>query len=412
MVADRPPEPEDLSARVLGLLEQHWDGGRGFCVPNATVYPHLWLWDSCFHAIIWAHLGDSRAPRELGAVLAGQLPDGLVPHMRYGGAPPDTWLGPLPTTSSLAQPPMFGHAIRVLRSRGIAVPAETITRARRGLDWLWSRRRTDRDLLYVVHPWEAGNDHSPRWDGWGAPGTTRENYDRAARTAWNKARMRDVIFHDDGAASWSSTFVACPAGFNAYVAFNIAELAVVLGDLELAERADRITAAMDEHLWDESQGLWCDLSLLGGGGALATTPISDGVMGSLVTNDAGRADRALAQLELPDRFGAPFGPTNVARSDPAYDPRMYWRGAAWPHLNYLLWLALRRGRRIDEAAALAERTREAAVRSGWAEYWDPETGDGLGAIPQSWTGLALAMTRTGEHPTRYRSHPPSRSFRR
>jgi glycogen debranching enzyme len=118
-------------------------------------------------------------------------------------------------------------------------------------------------------------------------------------------------------------------------------------------------------------------------------------MGALVTTDAGRADRALAQLELPDRFGAPFGPTNVARSDPAYDPRMYWRGAAWPHLNYLLWLALRRGRRIDEAAALAERTREAAVRSGWAEYWDPETGDGLGAIPQSWTGLALAMTPDG-----------------
>ena len=113
-------------------------------------------------------------------------------------AGPDTWLGPLETTSSLAQPPMFGHVIRVLLDHGMAVPAGPVARARRGLAWLWSRRRTDLDLLYVVHPWEAGNDHSPRWDSWGAPGTNREDYHRAARTAWNKARMADVSFHDDG----------------------------------------------------------------------------------------------------------------------------------------------------------------------------------------------------------------------
>jgi hypothetical protein len=386
------PHPEaDLRRVVLGLLERHWDGARGFCVPNSTVYPHLWLWDSCFHSIVWAHLGDERALQELAAVLEGQLPDGLVPHMRYGATDPDTWLGPRPTTSSLAQPPMFGHAIKVLISRGFAPPGRSIARAVRGLDWLWSRRRTELNLLYVVHPWETGNDHSPRWDAWGAPGRTREDYDRAARTAWNKQLMGDVTFHDDGSAAWSSTFVACPAGFNAYVAFNMAELAVVLDDRSLSERARRIAAAMDEHLWDAEQGLWADLALVGGNDALSRVPISDGVMGALVTMDAGRADAALAQLERPHRFGAPFGPTNVARSHPAYDPQMYWRGPAWPQLNYLLWLALRRWQRLDDAAALAQRAREAAWRSGWAEYWDPETGAGLGAVPQSWAGLVVAM---------------------
>jgi hypothetical protein len=391
MVADRQSET-DLRNHVLGLLERHWDADRGFCVPNIATYPHLWLWDSCFHAIVWAHLGDERASQELAAVLEGQLPNGLVPHMRYGATPPDTWLGPIRTTSSLAQPPMFGHAVKMLLDHGITPPARTIARAERGLDWLWSKRRTELDLVYVVHPWEAGNDHSPRWDGWGAPGQTCEDYDREARTAWNKQRMADVTFHDDGAAAWSSTFVACPAGFNAYVAYNLAELAEVLDDRRLAERARRIAAAMDEHLWDAEQGLWADLALVGGGDALVTAPISDGVMGALVTTDAARAEAALSQLELPHRFGAPFGPTNVARSYPAYDPRMYWRGPAWPQLNYLLWLALRRWHRLDEAAALARRTREAALRSGWAEYWDPETGQGLGAVPQSWTGLVVAMT--------------------
>jgi len=74
---------------VRALLEAHWHDARGFRVPNPSTSPHLWLWDSCFHAVIWAHLGDERAVVEFDAVLAGQLAGGLVPHMRYGAGPPD-----------------------------------------------------------------------------------------------------------------------------------------------------------------------------------------------------------------------------------------------------------------------------------------------------------------------------------
>jgi hypothetical protein len=379
-------------------MEAHWSDERGFCVPNPSVYPHLWLWDSCFHAIIWACLDDERASRELDAVLAGQLPDGLVPHMRYGGQPPDTWLGPLAATSSLAQPPLFGHAIRVL-AVGIELSPPVLDRARRGLDWLWRRRRTDLGLLYVVHPWEAGNDHSPRWDDWGAPGRTAHDYDRAARTSWNKQLMHDITFHEDGAAAWSSRLVASPAAFNAYAAFAMAELAQVLDDGELLHRSRSIAAAMDAHLWNSEEQLWDDLAIVGGGPSVHV-PISDGVMGALVTDDESRATAALQQLAKPHRFAAEFGPANVARAHPAYDPLMYWRGPAWPQLNYLLWLAQRRWGRAKEAAELADRTVVGAVASGFAEYWNPETGKGLGAIPQSWTGLVVPMTSNDRRVTK------------
>ena len=85
MVVHRGPAA-DFSNDVLELLEAHWDPERGYCVPNPRTYPHLWLWDSCFHAVVWAHLGDTRAVQELAAVLEGQLPGGLVPHMRYADA--------------------------------------------------------------------------------------------------------------------------------------------------------------------------------------------------------------------------------------------------------------------------------------------------------------------------------------
>ncbi|WP_219416768.1 MGH1-like glycoside hydrolase domain-containing protein [Pseudonocardia nigra] len=376
---------------MRALLEAHWDGARGFCVPNPATYPHLWLWDSCFHAVIWAHLGDERATVELEAVLAGQLTGGLVPHMRYGAGAPGTWLGPLPHTSSLAQPPMFGHAVRVLSERGMRPDDEMLERARRGLDWLWENRRSPEGLLHVVHPWEAGNDHSPRWDDWGAPGRTPADYDRAARSAWNAARVHDLSFDRDGAATWSSTFVVQPAAFNAYVAFNYAELAHVLDDDGMADRARRLAAAGDAHLWDAEEQLWVDRPIVGGGPS-ARIPLSDGVMGALVTDDPARAHAALDQVGALDRFGSPAGPANVARTHPAYGPGAYWRGAAWPHLAYLLHLAQLRWGRHDDAALLASRTRETAVATGWAEYWDAETGQALGAVPQSWTGLVLAMS--------------------
>jgi glycogen debranching enzyme len=244
--------------------------------------------------------------------------------------------------------------------------------------------------MYVVHPWEAGNDHAPRWDDWGAPGRTKDGYSRPARTAWNKERMNDVSFAADGAAEWSTSFVACPAAFNAYTAFNFRELAAVTGDGTLEARADELADAMDARLWDEEERLWSDHAVVGGGPSVRT-PISDGVMGALVTADREKAQAALRQLNDPVRFGAPFGPANVARSHPAYDPDTYWRGPAWPPLNYLFQLALKRFGMMEESTALAALTEAGAVASGWAEYWNPENGRGLGAVPQSWAGLVIAM---------------------
>ncbi len=384
----------DLPVHVRALMDAHWDSGRGYCLPNPQTYPHLWLWDSCFHAIIWAHLGDNRALTELAATLDAQLADGMVPHMRYGAEGPDTWLGPLPNASSLTQPPMYGHAIKVLSDHGIEPSSEVLARARHGVDWLWEHRRTEDGLIYIVHPWEAGNDHSPRWDDWGAPGRTRFDYDRAARTAWNKQRMFDITFADDGAAHWSATFVACAASFNAYVAFNMAELAHVLEDAEMARRSRQLSEAMDRHLWDPDENLWSDRGVVGGGPS-TRTPISDGLLGALVTSDRSKAKAALDQLHDPARFGAPYGPANVAREHPAYDPGMYWRGPAWPPLSYLFWIALRRWGKYDSAQAVAAQATAAALSNGWAEYWNPDSGQGLGAIPQTWTGLVAAMVEEG-----------------
>jgi glycogen debranching enzyme len=361
---------DDLRARVHEVMADHWrsDGrGGGYAVPNTDVYPHQWLWDSCFHALVWAELGEpERAVAELTAALADQAEDGFVPHIRYLDDPEGLrgfW--GRPATSSITQPPMYGHAIAELRRRGVDVPAELVERARLGLRFLLDRRARSGDgLVTVVHPWETGCDDSPRWDSW-------------CDDDWNATRWYDVkgeLVHSieragSGSPIANPAFDVAPAGFNALVAFNARELG-------MDDDADPIVAALDAR-WSAGARTWVD-----GDHRSGAARTLDALLPLLVLPE--RTDEVVGDL-LDDRaFGGPFGPPAVHRAEPAFDPDGYWRGSAWPQLTYLLTRA---------GAPLADRLRAGATRSGLAEHWNPDTGHGLGAVPQSWAGLAVVVSR-------------------
>jgi hypothetical protein len=40
---------------------------------------------------------------------------------------------------------------------------------------------------------------------------------------------------------------------------------------------------------------------------------------------------------------------------------------------------------------VARSTKLGALRSSFAEYWNPESGEGRGAIPQTWAAVAAAI---------------------
>ena len=88
-----------------------------------------------------------------------------------------------------------------------------------------------------------------------------------------------------------------------------------------------------------------------------------------------------------------MGPSGTAADEPSYDPTAYWRGDAWPQEIYLMMVAARHWGYHEAAHRLAEKLVLGCVASGYAERWNPETGRGLGAIPQSWAALASEGTR-------------------
>lgn len=344
------PGDQEVIERSRAILRAHWRDG--YCVPNPRTYPYLWLWDSCFHAVAWAAVGEpDRALTELRSVFFWQHPDGFVPHMGHQSDPSAARaIWGRPGASTITQPPMYGHAVAELGRRGVEVPGELRSAARRGIEWLVRNRRRGEGIV-IVHPWESGCDDAPCWDGWCDGSWNRERWRRRKRELVAALRLDEL-----GAATASPEFEVVDPGFAALVAFNAAEL-----DMELDAELVPSPVARPEVLHD--------------------------LLPALVCREGGMLDAAVDDQV----FGGPYGPAGVRRTNPAFDPNTYWRGPAWPQLTYLLWIAAERRAETAIADDLGGRLVAGALASDYAEYWHPDTGHGSGAQPQSWSALAAAI---------------------
>ena len=386
MPGDPPDRTPNLRPDVRAMMNAAWVEAEGYTAPNTDVYPWLWLWDSCFHSIIWAELGDEdRAVAELSAALSTIDDAGFVAHMGYQldpGRPVELW--GRRGASSITQPPMFGHAIARLTARGVEVPAELVDAAGRALAHLLRDRPRAGGLIEIVHPWESGCDDSPRWDDL-CPG---DGFDLER---W-RSHKADLLAHIErgpsGAPLHNPEFAVGSVGFNALVAFNARELHKVTGDDSLALVVDELVDAIDDR-FDTHARTWADVGPTAAGSGGSRTV--DGLLPLLVTADGKARHRVVEEVLDEDAYASAFGPRGVHVGEPTYAASTYWRGPVWPQLSYLLWVALDQAGEADAAEVVRTTTVSGAIESGLAEYWNGDTGTGLGAIPQSWTGLALVM---------------------
>ncbi len=373
----------------------------GFCVPNGEVYPHQWLWDSCFHSLVWMDIDEGRAVQELSSALAGQADSGFVPHMTYWSDPTagtDFW--GRPDTSSITQPPMFGHALAQLLERGIrpddhgidgTALADRVLRGLRHL--LLDRRRSSSGLVCVFHPWESGCDDSPRWPG---AEMSAQSWQSSGRSQWrqHKTEMVSALVFDGLTPIGSRLFEVGSVGFSALVAWNAVQVGAALGDSHpmtatVVAEGHRLAEVVRSR-WTDSIGTWLDEPMV-------ATGVTDGDVErarAVRTSDALLAllvdprDEGFSQLARASDFAGRFGPCGVHREERSFDPETYWRGPAWPQLSYLFRQAARQAERHELADRLGEALSGGAAASGLAEYWHPDTGAGFGAAPQTWAGLA------------------------
>src|SRR5262249_34532337 len=175
---------DDLAEQARRLLEANSrtaaQGGvtYRYTIPSPLAYLHQWHWDSCFHAIVWAAFDRQRAKDELRALVARQLPTGLLPHVIYwhpqlvsriGGerleAPGWASLVRTPTSSGLMQPPVAAQAVEEVAGPDEAFVRELLPSLARHYRHLAAARDPDADgLVSIFSQFESGLDFSPVFD--------------------------------------------------------------------------------------------------------------------------------------------------------------------------------------------------------------------------------------------------------
>ena len=190
-----------------------------------------------------------------------------MPHLRYGGDhAPHAALWGREHTSSITQPPMYGHALATLSHAGIPVSAELVARATRGLRFLLDlRRRSSAGLVELCHPWESGCDDSPRWDSvLPEPWTSEAFYEAKGSLVSSIERT------SDGSPVANPAFAVGSVAFTALVAFNALELCSITADDRLRAEAHDLVAALDAR-WRPELGTWVDDGLTEGGSGRVRT---------------------------------------------------------------------------------------------------------------------------------------------
>ena len=403
-----------LADRALRVLEQN-DAGR-FFRPGPKLYPFQWNWDSALIAIGLARADPARGRHEVRSLLEGQWADGMVPHMVFhepdpAYAPgPELWASgacdgaPAVATSGITQPPVLATAVRALHTaepdRGFleeVVPALQAWHA-----WLHRARGGEDGLVAILHPWESADD-SPRFDRalarlGGEDGPPPARGDRLHAGADERPSDLDyrrylLLVERLRSAGYRPPLAEAPfaypdLAFNAILAVAEDDLAYLCEQLgaggERARRdAGRLRAALAAR-WDDDAAVYGDAEWLPTGTVADLFPLYAGVA------DHRRARRLFDEaLWAPEHYGpapsAPWAVTSTSKSSPAFDPRRYWRGPVWINLNWFLIRGLERAGLGAEADELRTLTLRLVARSGFAEYYEPTTGEPLGSESFSWS---------------------------
>jgi hypothetical protein len=418
MTTSEPARLYQLASEVL-----HENDLGTYTVPTKGLYPFQWNWDSCLTALGQRHFDEARAWTEIETLFAHQWPDGMVPHIVFhvhsnGYFPgPDIWATNRPTaTSGITQPPVAGFAIRRLYDQARDKPLAT-ERAKRLIGkvdawhrWFYDMRDPGGEgLVAILHPWESGRDNSIDWDEafervpteGVAPYTrrdtqyadpahrpTKEQYDRYLwlvehfrRLGWDNSRLHEA-----------SPFKVVDPGFNAILIRSCTDLAALadrLGEPAIAAtnraRAEKGLVAL-ERLWSEHHGQYLCLDRSTG------EPIESASIGGLLPVFAAvpksRAHDIARTIERHARRLKFIVPSHDP-ADPCFEGKRYWRGPAWLVMNYMIADGLRAVGENEVAAHIVRSSLELITQSGFAEYYDPRTGEPCGGGRFTWTAAMV-----------------------
>lgn len=440
-------ETTDLAEAAQKVLKEN-DRGN-FTIPAEGLYPHQWLWDSCFIAIGLRHTDIDRAQTEILSLLRGQWTNGMLPNMILGDntflnrrSPAyriwKSWLNPNSpdelVTSGITQPPLLAEAIVKLGDRMNKTERrswyQTVFPALLAYhEWLYRERDPHNEgLVLQIHPWETGLDNTPPWmneirehslplwisllekahmsplinifrrDTLRIPSAERLDAIDALVLYSTQRRLRRKNYDIDNILA-HSLFAVEDLSFNAiFIRANqhLIDIASFINTKLSDELLNSIkkTQSTLEELWDPYTNQYYSRNFV------THRLLKESSIATLMPLYAGtiskeRAKKLVKMLENEHFFGPSYPIPSVPVNSSWFKPTLYWQGPTWVNMNWLIIDGLERNGFHDHANALKESTIEMVKRSGFSEYFNPLTGEAAGAKNFSWTAaLVIDLLKT------------------
>lgn len=403
----------------------------GYTIPTSGLYPFQWNWDSCFCALGWATFDEKRAWAEFESLYLHQWLDGMVPHIIFHEhvptyfPGPEIWQVPLNIpTSGITQPPVAASKVRELYET-VKDKEYAEKKIRQLLPKLYSfnhwfhlqRDPNNEGLVSIYHPWESGRDNSADWDAalnrvpvedlvpYQRRDTNHVDADQRPTTLEYDRYMAIVQFlrgnlYDHHTLHERVPFRIADVGINAILLRANLDLLWLMEKFDYeddqAVRETRGWISLQEEafdkLWDEEDQAYYSYDYITGEpiraiGSATFLPLYAGVVAPK------RAEILVRRIEeWTDEVNYLMPSLNPV--DSRFEAKRYWRGPVWAVVNSLIFKGLEETGHGHLADRVALDTASLIKKSGFWEYFDPVTGDGLGGDCFSWTAsMWLAWAR-------------------
>lgn len=374
---------EPSGRRVIATVSRLWNvGKRGGYV--------MFCWDAFLNALLAGVSSRDLAYANAIEMLRELTPDGFVPNVAQGTGR---------VTLDGSQPPLGSLVCRELYRRfGDAWFLQEVFPALLSWNRWWWRARRSGPLLCLGSTVFVPSVPSPQ----DIPRIGKHFGATCESGCDDHPVFADIPFDDD-----TGLLRAWDVGLNSEYVLDceaLADIAGVMGDLaardELLARATSVSDAIRERLWHDESGIYRNIRTDSREPTESVAPLNLLPMLAGVSGTDQSATMVSRYLRDEEWFGGEWPIPSTPRNDPRTARQSYWSGRAWPPINFLVYLGLRRAGQWEAATWLAAGS-DHLVLGEWREHrhvhenYSSVTGEGCDVTNSepfySW-GALLSLT--------------------
>lgn len=391
------------------------DANYRYIAPSKKEYVYQWLWDSAFHAIVLSHFDTNWAKSEIRNFLMGQWEDGFIPHVVFWGnekflphwAYIESKLSLRPKTTALTQPPLLAIAVETIYNKDSDKDflRDALPKLAKHHRWLLKNRDNDSDyLISIISPNESGMDESPTFQavaGFLAQDTARLHF------YYRKGDFLNQFYRFNSKVILRKDYFNCEELlFNCIFiesARALARLFLEIQEFEEAKFFSQIAKLSEKALlkkcWDKVDNFF--YSLYSNQEKFTKVKTVANLVPLILDGlDHKKAEILVKQHLLnPSEYWTNYPIPSVSKDEIYYSPnetpfykiKLLWRGPTWVNTNWLVVKGLKKHGFNGIANQIIDKMCQMIEKSGFREYYNPETGEGYRRDNFGWSTLLLDL---------------------